>query len=187
MKWAMYPVCQVCTEYWNFNWNKVHISFIFDHKFISLNNNRKLPQHWCFDFCHWSYHKDRNTYFLWRVQKTKEESYRQYTTNKWRHFPLVIENSFYWMQLMLAREDGHLSIFYKFWRYATSFKKNRYAEKMFRHCFNNASICLCIISNKTSIRAYYNHIKLFTQHFIPKMLFVVKSVTDIMKHHFKSD
>ena len=28
-----------------------------------------------------------------------------------------------------------------------------------------------------SINAYYNHIKLFTQRFIPKVLFVIKSVT----------
>ena len=28
--------------------------------------------------------------------------------------------------------------------------------------------------------AYYNNVKLFTQHFIPKIVFVVKSVTDIM-------
>ena len=32
------------------------------------------------------------------------------------------------------------------------------------------------------MKAYYNHIKLFTQHFIPNILFVFKSVTDTMKH-----
>ena len=60
--------------------------------------------------------------------------------------------------------------------------KNGYAEKIFRHCLNTAKICQCIVSNKTSINAYYNHIQLFPQHYIPKILFVVKSVTDILKH-----
>ena len=38
------------------------------------------------------------------------------------------------------------------------------------------------MSNKILINAFYNHIKLFTHHFIPKILFVIKSVTDIMKN-----
>ena len=38
------------------------------------------------------------------------------------------------------------------------------------------------IKYRISFKAYYNHTKLFTRHFIQKILFVVKRETDIMKH-----
>ena len=51
---------------------------------------------------------------------------------------------------------------------------------MLRHCLNTA--CHGMMSNKTSINAYYNHIKLITHHVVRKILFVVKCVINIMKY-----
>ena len=91
------------------------------------------------DFYDWGYTLRTYIHISYdEYRKTNEQSYRQYTTNIYRHFPRINWELLLWNAFWADTEKTVIWAFSKICDVTRRHSKNGYAEKMPRNCLNTA-------------------------------------------------